>query len=274
MRRILIRPTLPLLLLLAFVGTRADAGSWAQGKGHFYAKLGTSYLAADELATPSGEVVPIPDYERREANLYLEYGLSDRWTLIADAPFYRYAEIDGFGDASGVGDLRLGLQLQLAQSGPWVFAGRAVVQAPTGDETKGEGILPTGTGVWEGEAWLSLGRTFAGGRSYGFVEAGHQERGAGLTDGFVYRTQVGVHATERLLLAFNVWGVEPYEERGSAGLGSVSGLGDGVQYLAYGPTLILGLGDGWAVQLDVDGAERIRNFASGVTYRLGISLER
>jgi hypothetical protein len=69
------------------------------------------------------------------------------------------------------------------------------------------------------------------------------------------RTQVGVHATPHLLLAFGAWGVV-----------------DGVRYLAYGPSATHEVSGGWAVELGYDHADRIRNVASGPTLRLGISL--
>lgn len=269
-----IKRILFLLALLALAGVPARAGSWAQGRGHFYAKLYTSYLTADQLAVASGEKVSIPDYQRHEAGLYLEYGLTDRWTLLVDAPLYRNAELEGIGESTGVGDLRLGVQRQLGRHGAWVFAGRLVVQTPTGDDEAGGGFLPNGSGVWEAEAWLSAGRSWAGGRWYGFFELGPQVRGGGFADGIVHRTQVGLHATRHLLLAFNAWGVEPFEQRGPGDLSAVTGLVDGVRYLAYGPSASYELPGGWGVQLDFDDADRIRNFASGPTVRLGISLHR
>ena len=170
----------------------ASAGPWGRPAGGVYAKIGYGYLKATELATPDGTLVPIPAFQKHEANLYVEYGLTDVLTAGLDAIVYRESSIEGFDSAGGVGDLRLGLQSRLGGAGSWLLAARGVIQAPTGDVEKGEGLLPTGSGVWEGELYLSVGRSFASGRAWTFAEAGPQFRGGGLRDGLVYNGQVGV----------------------------------------------------------------------------------
>lgn len=281
---------LPALLAAILLGAGpAAAGPWAVGAGEVYAKLSAALLDTDTLASPDGTELTIPDYTREELNFTLLYGLSDRWTLEVAAPLYRNSEIDGFDSASGVGDLAVGLQAQLGTVGAWTWAARLVARAPTGDETKGLGLLPTGTGVWEGELWFSTGRSFATDRGFFFAELAHQSRGSGLTDSLLYRTQLGYRPSDRWFLAWNVFGVAPYSDGGDGGLGSVAGLGDGVRYLAYGPTVILSLGSGsrggssagsdtpgygWALQLDAEDTENAENLATGVTFRLGVSLRR
>jgi hypothetical protein len=155
-----------------------------------------------------------------------------------------------------------------------VFAVRGTVQAPTGDETRADGLLPTGSGVWEGEGVLSAGRSLAAGKLYAFAEAGHQVRGDGLTDSFAYGAQLGWNAHRRLVLAANVRGVEPYDQSPREVRGSPVGLSDRVGYLVFGPTAIVPLAGGAGLQLDVEAAARARNLAKGTTVRLGLSLTR
>lgn len=261
-----------LAALLSLVPAAAQAGPWATGKGHFYLQLDASMIETDELATPDGTEIPIPTFERREVGVYALFGLSERLTLLVQGPLDRRSEIDDFGRTSGPGDARLGLQVQLGESGPWVFATRGILQAPTGDETRGQGVLPTGSGVWEGEVWLSAGRGW--GQGWGFVEVGNLVRGEGLTDAFLHRTQVGFHAGRRVRLMANLWGVEPYDRRGVGSIGAVAGLGDGVRYLSYGPTVSFDVVPGWALELSAWDSSRQRNLASGVTYRLALAWSR
>jgi hypothetical protein len=267
------------LLGLALLAAPAEAGPWAAGKGRLYAKLSLQHLRSRTLAAPDGTLFDIPLFTKDDAFLYAVYGLSDGLTLVANVPAYRVSDLrdepDELGREAGVGDVQLGLQAQLGRRGAWVFAARGTVQLPTGDETRAGGLLPTGSGVWEGEGVLGAGRSFLGGRIYGFAEAGHMVRGGGLRDGFVYAAQVGWNAGERLVLAWNLRGVEPYSHAPrEQPLGSPAGLGDRVTYAAYGPTAIVKLGKGWALQLDVDGAFRARNLAKGLVYRAGISYAR
>ncbi len=258
----------------ACVPTVASAGPWAVGRGHAYAKLGYGQLRSTVLANPDGSTVDIPRFTKRETYLYAAVGLSSKWTAIVNAPLWRSSALQQFRRESGFGDLQFGLQGQLGQRGPWTLAVRGLVQAPTGDVTRAEGILPTGSGVWEGELRLSAGRSLAKGRAYGFVELGHQTRET-LRDGFVYEAQVGVNLGPRVVVALNARGLEPYDKAPRAiALGSPVGVGDRVTYLTYGPSLIVRLGGGLGAQLDVTGIARARNLARGPQVNLGLSYSR
>ena len=260
---------------VALCALPAAAGPWNRPKGSFYLKAGYNYLRAQELATPAGDVVPIPAFTKNEATLYFEYGVASRLTLILDSIGYRDSEIQGFGAAGGIGDTRLGLQWQLPGSGRFAFALRAALQFPTGDETKGDGLLPTGSGVYEGEIVLGAGASLWKGRGWAQAGIGPQMRGGGLRDGFVYDAQLGGRLFGPVLLLLNLRGVQPWDTTpGKASTESVAGFGDGVTYLAYGPGLIVELAPGVALQFDVDGATHVRNIARGPTYRFGLSVSR
>jgi len=253
----------------------AAAGPWGRPRGGLYAKAGYGYLRATELATPDGTIATIPAFEKSEATFYAAYGLTRTLTLTVDAIAYRGSRIEGFDSAGGVGDLRLGAQSSLGRAGAWLFAARGLVQLPTGDVTKGEGLLPTGSGVWEGELYLSVGRSLAGGRGWAFAEAGPQLRGGGLRDGLVYGAQVGVTIRSWLAMAWNFRGVQPWDTTpGDVSAGSAAGLGDGVTYLAFGPSVFLTLRPGLGVQIDLDGATHTRNIARGPTLRIGLFVIR
>ncbi len=251
----------------------AGAGPWKVESGEAYLQVGWARLVADRLADAEGHDLDIPDFTQDELAFYGAFGFGERWTGIVRAPLYRRSEVDGFGSASGNGDLQLGLQAQLWESGPWRLAARGVVQAPTGDENAGQGALPTGTGVWEVEAWASLGRSFGtNGSAYGFFELGHQTRGGGLVDGIVYRAELGRRFGRegRWLAAARVWGTEPYQDPADQPTASAAGLGDDVAYLALGPSLSWECSKGWALQAAIDGAASARNIALGPTVRLAV----
>lgn len=268
------RRALAVLLLLGVAST-AHAGPWATGRGHSYTKIGAGHLRSTTLVAPDGTAFEIPRFTKTEVGLYASYGIDDRFSATLNVPALRRSDLEGFGAEAGVGDVAIGLQAQLGKRGPWVFAVRGIVQLPTGDETRAEGLLPTGSGVFETELVLGAGRSLWGGRGYGFVEAGPVLRGGTLRDGISYGGQVGWNARPRVTLAANVRGVEPFSHRTrDVALGSPVGLSDRVTYLTYGPTVILGLRKGLAVQADLEAVARARNLARGLTYRLGLSYAR
>lgn len=266
------RPATALALLAGLLlAPTALGGPWGLERGHVYFKLAYGRLPADTLANPDASQVEIPHFVKQELSLYAAVGLGARLTAFANVPLVRSSDLEDFRKESGFGDLQAGLQYRLGQRGPWLFAVRGALQAPTGDETRANGILPTGTGVWEGQAVLSAGRSFAGGRGFGFVELGPQVRQT-LNDGVVYTAQLGWNAGARVVLLASLDGVEPYDKRPRAvALGSPVGFGDRVTYLNYGPSVILKLGSGVGLQLDVSRVARARNIAVGTSWRAGLS---
>ena len=267
---------LPLgIALLASWASPVAAGPWNRPRKGYYAKWAYNHLRAEELATPAGDVVPIPAFTKDEATLYAEYGVTGSVTAILDLIAYRHSDLDGFGSAGGIGDLRLALQWQIARRGSSVLALRGAFQAPTGEETKGDGLLPTGSGVWEGEIVVGAGASLWRGRGWVQAGVGPQFRGGDLRDGFVYEAQVGGRVFGPVALLLNVRGVQPWDTTpGDASTVSPAGFGDGVTYLAYGPGLIVEVARGVALQLDVDGATNVRNIAKGPTVRFGLSVSR
>jgi len=264
-----------LAVVLASLPLPAAAGPWNSAPGAWYLKLSYGYLRADELATPLGEVVPIPEFSRDEGSLYFQYGIAPALMAVGDLPFVRRSAIEGFDTATGVGDLRLGLQWGIDRAGPWVFATRGLVQVPTGDETLGQALLPSGSGVWEGEWVAGAGVSLWRGRGWAFVEAGYQVRGGGLRDGLVYAAQIGRRLGGSVMLMANLRGVQPWDTSPSdLSTGSAAGFGDGTTWLTFGPALIVELGGGAGLQADLDLMAHTRNIARGSTLRIGLFLVR
>lgn len=264
------------VLLLLVLGTPAavHAGPWASGKGHYYTKLTYHHARATQLAQPDGTIFDIPRFTQDDAYFYGTYGLSDALDVCLDAPGVRSNNLQDFQRETGFGDIKLGLQYQLKKAGPWVFAVRGRVQAPTGDETRAEGILPTGSGVWEGRAILGAGRSLAAGKLYAFAEAGYEWRER-LRDGVAYEAQLGWNATKRLILIACARGVEPFDHKPPReAFGSPVGVSDRVTYLMLGPSLIVKLGRSYALQFDVERSLRVRNVAKGTVFRAGVSFAR
>ncbi len=269
-----------LLLLVSLLGAPvAEAGPWAQGSKHLYAKLSFQYLRADEYAQPDGTVFDIPRFTSSELNFFGSFGLTDRLTLWANVPLVRSSDLadepDELGRENGFGDLGFALQAQIAAKGLWVFAARGSVQFPTGDETRSEGLQAMGSGVFESWGVVGAGVSLAGGRGFAYVEAGYKYRGGGLKDAFVYTAQAGWKAGRRATFVWNFRGEEPFShEPGEASGSSFSGLGDRVTYVVYGPSAILDLGGGWGAQLDLEGAFNTKNLAKGPMLRVGITYQR
>ncbi len=133
----------------------AEAGPWAVGPGHYYSKLSYQHRRSTTLATPDGTRFEIPVFTQQDSAAYLAYGVRSWLTVTADLPFLRSSNLEDLPDelprVTGIGDMRLGAQVQLGQSGPWVFAVRGLVQAPIGLERRhGDDVHALGIGIDHG----------------------------------------------------------------------------------------------------------------------------
>jgi hypothetical protein len=132
---------------------RFDSGKGIQSADRaefFYAKCGCyRFLAPNDPAYdpdapgPGPGVLTSADYT--QFNVYGEYALSGRFSLVADLPIRSLkpkAFVPGTGtfpDASGLSDVRAGLKLGMASDGNSQITLQALVSAPTGDSMKGLG---------------------------------------------------------------------------------------------------------------------------------------
>ncbi len=261
--------------LAAAVSTGAEAAPWGPARGKVFAQVDYGHVRSTTLFAPDGTSFEIPTYVHHEINTFFGLGVTDRLGAFVSLPVLRSSHLQDFGTESGIGDLKAGLQFQVATRGLWTLAVRGAVQAPTGDETKAGGLLPTGTGVWEGEAGLGVGRILQGGRGWAFVEVGHQLRGGQLRDSFLYGAQVGWRLGMRVSVAAGLRGVEPYDKsERTVAIGSPTGLSDRVTYTTYGPSVMVRLNGGWAVRFDVEDTFHARNLAKGIQLRTGLSWSR
>lgn len=271
------------LLFLSLAGLSAvgaEAGPWAAGKGHSYFKLSFQHLGSRKLVAPDGTRFVIPLFTREEVSLFGLIGLSKDWTMVASIPLLRSSDLrdspDELRRESGFGDVQLGIQRQLGTASGWVFAARGTLQFPTGDVDRAQGLLPTGSGIYEGDVVFEAGRSIgAGGRGWMFVGAGPQFRGGGLRDGLVFGGQVGWKTSETLAFMASSRGVEPFShDAPKTARGSFAGVGDRVAYVVFGPSVLWNVTKRSGLQFDAEFVAYARNLASGPVFRLGYFLTR
>lgn len=157
-----------LLNSLALV-TKAQSG-WTRQSGGIFAKLDLSLLASDAYYNLNGSKVQTSQFQQTSLNLYAEYGLNNRFTLIAQMPLLRRNAFETTEAVYGAGDLRLDLKFRVTQNPDWPVSIAIGPEFPTGrrnafaqsTSNSLERInLPTGDG--EFNVWTTL----AGSRSFG-----------------------------------------------------------------------------------------------------------
>jgi hypothetical protein len=154
-------PMMPRLMLALLLSASAIAlchaqGGWTQPAGGIFVKVDWSYLNAAEYATPDGERIETEAFIQNNVNLYAEFGLTSRLTLLVQGPLLRSQRFATTTTATGMGDLRMDLKYRLTSD--YLPVSLSVgAEMPTGDpartvEVNGipglEQPLPTGDGEW------------------------------------------------------------------------------------------------------------------------------
>ena len=113
-----------LFVIQMVIVTEAGAGARTHKKDGYYLKLVGGYLNSTEDIDATGSKIPKAGLgELRDLNysLYLEYGMLDRFTLVASVPYKRLRDTRTFATGkvfekrSGFGDLEMRLRWQAYQ---------------------------------------------------------------------------------------------------------------------------------------------------------------
>jgi hypothetical protein len=156
-------------LCLAVSPSAAFAGAWTMEAGKGQAIVTGTLSAADAAFNSSGSTQPIPRYRKFELQGLIEYGATDRLTLMA-APGLQHVDIAGPAEAqrTGLGFSEFGARYLLLQGDSWVFSGQTTLRVP-GTFQKAN---PAAVGYTDTEADVRglLGYSFAIGAVPAFID--------------------------------------------------------------------------------------------------------
>lgn len=122
-------PFLAAGLLAGLAAVPAFAGAWTQAKGRGQAIVTGLYSHSGKGYDGKGDVVDIADYAKSEAYALVEYGLTDRLTLMIN-PSLRHVSVEGGDDTSGLGYTELGGRYRLTTDQSFVFSVQATARIP------------------------------------------------------------------------------------------------------------------------------------------------
>jgi hypothetical protein len=186
------------------------AGPWTRPRGGHYTKLSLSYLytdtefddRGDEVALlTSNPLVQSAAYREVDLSAYVEYGLTDRVSLVGALPFKiltsRRTELNDLADHvrevdvtnAGLGDLSIGAR-QALLAGRRPVSVELVAKVPLGyDSTPDNGGPALGSGDVDLAAALLAGTSIGG--AYTTASASYRFRGGPLADDVGFSAQVG-----------------------------------------------------------------------------------
>ena len=161
-----IRVGLRLALLVS--PTAAIAGAWTQPEGHGQVIVTMSASSASRAFNGSG-LSSVPRYSKMELQGLIEYGLTDRFTLML-APGLQHIDIGAPANSkrTGFGHTEIGGRYRLLQFDSWVLSAQATARLPGVSDTS----VPANIGYtgYEADLRILLGRAFVLGGTPAFVD--------------------------------------------------------------------------------------------------------
>lgn len=190
------------LALLSAPGV-ASAGAWTMEEGHGQVITTASFSVANEGFDSSRNTFSIPRYRKFELEPLLEYGLTDRFTLMF-GPGYQRIDIAPPVDAtrSGFGYTEFGARYRFWQNDSWVFSGQMLLRAPgTVQDTN-----PAAIGYTDPELDVRalLGKSFSVGDLPAFIDlqAAQRFRAGDQPSEFRFDASFGIRPAPQWLLLF------------------------------------------------------------------------
>jgi hypothetical protein len=198
-------------VVFVFAIVAAPGAAWAsawtlpEGTGQWLATLdastATDYFAPVALAST-------PRYDKEEAQLLVEYGLTDRLTAIVD-PGLQHIDIAAPNSAerTGLGYTEFGGRYAFFQDPSWVLSGQATMRIP--GTTDSSNPAAVGYTEVESDLRLLLGHSFTLDEMPTFfdLEAAERVRTEGAPSEFHFDATFGIYPSPRWLLlvqGFNV----------------------------------------------------------------------
>lgn len=200
------------LLLLLLPPPQALAGAWTQPEGRGQLILNHFYYSSDAFFDADGQRQSQPRFDKFEINPYLEYGISDDWTIGASL-FAHYVTqetrtetgsgvtLSGHSDNVGLGNSEIFARWQLYRGGRAAIALQPLVKLPA---LYARNRLPkAGSEAFDAELSLLGGYGFDGwGRAhYIDTRLGYRHRfSAGLEDQLRADLKLGLRLNRALSL--------------------------------------------------------------------------
>ena len=191
------------LFVFLFVAYDAQA-QWPRGKGKGYVQLSVGRadasrgFDANRNRGPLGSLENPETYDETALYAYGEYGLTNRFTLIAST-FFKSAEgqnLNGSFSNAGLSDLTVLLRYSLPQVGPLVISPQVGLNIPTGYDP--DDSPPLGSGDLDVIAQVTFG--FYPLPAYLGSGLGFKQRGGAIQNEFTSYLEAGYFLRKNLLL--------------------------------------------------------------------------
>lgn len=268
----IMRPRIPFLILLGMLLSfpALSGGPWTKPKGSGYAQIGVSYLQYSELF---GNISPRIPLRREVTDMtiqgYLEYGITNKLTLIGVLPF-KYVktgddvlESDYFNDTQrfsdtllpagslfGIGNARLGARYNFINKAFLLSGELNIENGSTAYQCST--ALRTGYSSWTIEPSISFGRGWN--KVYFYIDNAFRFRTNNYSHETNHALEVGYKLFSKTWIAFRTEGRISMKNQRTNNHDIHTGLSpNNQQYVGYGFKASQGFGEHFALNVGLYG---------------------
>lgn len=215
----MIRSFTLVLLFISIFQSAFAGGPWPRKKNSGYAQLGFTYVGYNKLFNHEGKVVDlrrnVTDFT---SQVYIDFGLTDRLTMVANLPFKYVATSSAIASADtsyfrdtvpsgnlfGLNNVMLGFKYNIINKRVLFSAGlNAEANVAKYDSLT---TLRTGPSTFVIHPYLSTGTTFYQGKFYTQLDAGYRVRLKDYSDEVDFNFELGFSWNQKTYFIANVAG--------------------------------------------------------------------
>lgn len=283
-----------IILSLVFVlGIQLAAyagGPWPNGKGKAYVKLSEWWTVFDEHYTDQGRRDPNVTTGIFNTSLYVEYGLSDKFTATFNGALFSRNFMNNIrsgttndiiipGEAiNSLGDIDIGLKYSFNSQARIPVSVSVILGLPLGTSGGGDlGNLQTGDGEFNQIFQVDAGTGFQLGKDQAYVSAyvGVNNRSQGFSEEFRYGFELGLSfLNNRLWLAGKLNAVESFRNGNTSGsITSTSIFANNSEFMTVGLEANVYLTKKFGISAGFASAVRGEIIAAAPSYSVGVFLD-
>ncbi|MEL7027915.1 MAG: hypothetical protein AAGL49_01615 [Pseudomonadota bacterium] len=163
---------------LALAPVQPEAGPWTQDQGDALQILTFVYDSANAAFEARNGQRAETDFTKYEIDLYSEFGVTDRFTLVLHAPYQHIRDEAGDEpvEISGAGDLELAVRAKLFERDGFIASLQPMVGFPGEATGGGQAPLEAAGRFYEVRALFGRGGTLVGRPSFWAAEGGYRVR--------------------------------------------------------------------------------------------------
>lgn len=253
------------------------AGAWTLGKGKIYDRLSLNFYYADDEFDKNGDRYRFDangDFSDINGANYIEYGLTDRITLINSLYFKHIEKDDDYSKTTtyGIGDIDLAMKVKLMEGRGGVFSAQGLVKIPEAYDKNDR--VPLGNGQYDVELkflyGISLWPYLPG---YCGVEAGYRWRFSDPSDEFRYLIEFGMDLTSDLYGRIKLDGIYSIDNGTHTDSGGNPTATNNFDLGKLDVTLGYKVTPTWGIETSYTPEIYGQNTAAGATYTLAVTYQ-